>query len=317
MLHAPRFPAPAILRVRTPAARLFGRSATLRGAEESNMLRISRRSFLEAAGIAAAGPVLDIASAQNSATTASIAVEKDVVFGKGGALDLRHDIYKPRAGTEKRAATIHLHGGGFTGGNKEQLSERILPYARAGFTAMSADYRLTGQGSWPAMNEDVKTAIRWTRANAGRLGIDPARIIVVGYSAGGYLALTAAGTPNRAELEGVGGNAGVGTQVAACVAYYAVTEKGPPPSPAAASYVTAAFPPTVLFHGVADTTVPIESSQRFVQQLRDAKVPSELHSFAGVAHVFDSQPDLAQVCGQIADVFITRHVLNARPAPTA
>ena len=126
--------------------------------------------------------------------------------------------------------------------------------------------------------------------------------------------MTAAGTANRAELEGAGGNAGVGTQVAACVAYYAVTEKGPPPSPAAATYVTAAYPPTVLFHGVADTTVPIESSQRFFQVLRDAKVPSEFHSFAGVAHVFDSQADLAQVCGQIADVFLTRHVLNPRPA---
>jgi len=281
------------------------------------MHRISRRYFLETAGIMAAAPAIELASAQGTTTTPTMAIEKDVVFGKGGALDLRLDIYKPRPGTEKRAATIHLHGGGFTGGNKEQLSERILPYARAGYTAISADYRLTAQGSWPAMIEDVKAAIRWTRANAGRLGIDPARIIVVGYSAGGYLALTAAGTPNRAELEGSGGNAGVGTQVAACVAYYAVTEKGPPPSPAAASYVSASYPPTVLFHGVADTTVPIESSQRFFQLLRDAKVPSEFHSFAGVAHVFDSQPDLAQVCGQIADVFVTRHVLNPHPAPTA
>jgi acetyl esterase/lipase len=280
-------------------------------------MRLSRRHFLEAAGIAAAAPALDLAGAQTTSTAAPIDVEKNVVFGKGGSIDLRLDIYKPRLGTEKRAATIHLHGGGFTGGNKEQLSERILPYARAGFTAMSADYRLTTQGSWPAMIEDVKAAIRWTRANAGRLGIDPARIIVVGYSAGGYLALTAAGTANRSELEGTGGNAGVGTQVAACAAYYAVTEKGPPPSPPAASYVTASFPPTVLFHGVADTTVPIESSQRFFQLLRDAKVPSEFHSFAGVAHVFDSQADLAQVCGHLADVFIDRHVLHPRPAPTA
>ena len=81
-------------------------------------MRISRRRFIEAAGIAAAAPAVDFASAQGTATPASIAVEKNVVFGKGGALDLRLDIYKPRPGTEKRAATIHLHGGGFTGGNK-------------------------------------------------------------------------------------------------------------------------------------------------------------------------------------------------------
>jgi acetyl esterase/lipase len=283
------------------------------------MLQLSRRRFLEAVGLTAIAPAVDLASAQTAvpASPAAIAVEKNVVFGKGGQLDMRLDIYKPRPGTEKRTATIHLHGGGFTGGNKEQLNERILPYARAGYTAISADYRLTAQGSWPAMIEDVKAAIRWTRANASRLAIDPAHIIVVGYSAGGYLALTAAGTPNRTEFEGTGGNAGVPTQVAACVAYYAVTDKGPPPSAAAATYVSASYPPTILFHGVADTTVPIESSQRFFQLLRDAKVTSEFHSFAGVAHVFDSQPDLAQVCGQLADVFIDRHVLNPRPTPTA
>ena len=54
---------------------------------------------------------------------------------------------------------------------------------------------------------------------------------------------------------------------------------------------------SLRFHGVAHATVPIESSQRFFQLLRDAKVPAEFHAFAGVAHVFDSQPDLAQVCG--------------------
>jgi acetyl esterase/lipase len=276
-------------------------------------MRLSRRYFLEAAGMAAAAPALGLAAAQTTHEPASpVTVEKNVVFGKGGAMDMRLDIYRPRPGVEKRTATIHLHGGGFTGGNKEQLSERILPYAMAGYTAISADYRLTSQGSWPAMIQDVKAAIRWTRANAARLNIDPARIVVVGYSAGGYLALTAAGTPNRSELEGDGGNAGVPTQVAACVAYYAVTEKGPPPSSAATSYISASFPPTVLFHGVADTTVPIESSQRFFQLLREAQVPSEFHSFAGVAHIFDMQPDLAQVCGHIADVFITRHALNAR-----
>ena len=143
------------------------------------MVRLSRRHFLQAAGAVAGVPAVDLA-AQSAAPSSSIAVDKNVVFGKGGAMDLRLDIYKPAPGTEKRTATIHLHGGGFTGGNKEQLSERILPYARAGYTAISADYRLTSQGSWPAMIEDVKAAIRWTRANAARLGIEPGRIIVVG-----------------------------------------------------------------------------------------------------------------------------------------
>jgi acetyl esterase/lipase len=240
-------------------------------------------------------------------------VDQNVIFGKGGAMDLRCDLYRPPAGASKRAATIHIHGGGFTGGNKESLSERIRPFAANGYLAIAAQYRLLGQAPWPAMLDDVKAAIRWTRANAARLDIDPARIIIVGYSAGGHLALTANGTQNRPEFEGSGGHAGAGTQVAACVAYYPVVDGGPPPSASAATYVTPSTAPTVLFHGVADTTVPIESSQRFFQVLRDAKVPAEFHSFAGQPHIFDRDPAFAVACGQLADLFIGRHA-GARPA---
>jgi acetyl esterase/lipase len=276
------------------------------------MITFTRRQFLESAGIAAATPALDAMAGQATAAPGGIVVEKDVVFGKGGAMDLRCDLYRPRPGTEKRMATIHLHGGGFTGGSKDTLNERIRPYASQGYLAIASQYRLTGQAAWPAMIEDVKAAIRWTRANASSLGIDPARIVIVGYSAGGHLALTAAGTQNRPEFEGTGGNAGVGTQVAACVAYYPVVEGGPPPAASPATYVAGTFAPTVLLHGVADTTVPIESSQRFFQLLRDAKVPAEFHSFAGAQHIFDRDPALAVACADLANLFLDRQVINPR-----
>jgi dipeptidyl aminopeptidase/acylaminoacyl peptidase len=63
----------------------------------------------------------------------------------------------------------------------------------------------------------------------------------------------------------------------------------------------------VLFHGVADTTVPIESSQRFFQVLRDKKVPAEFHCFAGQPHIFDREPVFANACAQLADLFIARN----------
>lgn len=274
------------------------------------MATFTRRQFLETAGIAAATPAFGAMAGQGGSPQNAISVEKDVVFGKGGDVDLRCDLYRPRPGTEKRAATIHLHGGGFAGGNKETLTERIRPFAAQGYLAIAAQYRLTGQAAWPAMIEDVKTAIRWTRANAGMLGVDPARIVIVGYSAGGHLALTAAGTQNRPEFEGNGGHAGAGTQVAACVGYYPVVDGGPPPSASPATFVTGRFPPTVLFHGVADTTVPIESSQRLFQLLRDAKVVAEFHSFAGQQHIFDRQPEFAASCAQLADLFLDRYVIK-------
>jgi len=270
------------------------------------MTAFTRRRFLEAAGFAAAIPAFDAAAGQASGTPGAIAVEKDVVFGKGGAMDLRLDLYRPPAGTSKRAATIHIHGGGFTGGSKETLNERIRPFAAHGYLAIAAQYRLLGQVSWPAMLDDVKAAIRWTRTNAEQLGVDPARIFLVGYSAGGYLALAANGTQNDPKFEGSGGSADAGTQVAACVAYYPVAD-GPPSSTATATYMTPTVSPTVLFHGVADTTVPIESSQRLFQLLREKKVPSEFHSFAGQPHIFDREPAFAVACAQLADLFIERN----------
>ena len=300
------------------------------------MTTISRRNLLALTLQATAIPTVAAAQAggqgrgqggaQPQTTAPDVAVEKDVVFGKGADLDLKLDIYRPPAGVQKRMATIHFHGGGFAGGNKESLSERVRPFAALGYVAIAAQYRLSGQAGFPALVHDAKTAIRWTRANAQRLGIDPQRIAVVGYSAGGYHALFTAGTANKPEFEGTGGNAGVSSQVAVCVAYYPATavpasmlpagaDAAATRNAAATTYVAAGFPPTIVFHGTKDTTIPIESSQRLVQQLRGATVPTEFHEFEGVPHVFDSNPEFATLAAQLADFFIDRHVLNPRTYP--
>jgi acetyl esterase/lipase len=282
---------------------------------------ITRRGFLSAALASSA------AAAQNPKLAVNnIAVEKDVVFGKGGEMDLKLDIYRPPAGTEKRMATIHFHGGGFARGSKDALSERVKPYAALGYTAIAAQYRLSGQAGYPALVHDAKAAIRWVRANAKRLGIEPQRIAVVGYSAGGYHALFTAGTSSHPEFEGNGGNAGVSSQVAVCVAYYPAQAVSGNMMPAGSddaarraanptTYIAAGYPPTLIFHGMKDVTIPIENSQRLVQQLRDAKVPVEFHAFEGVPHAFDSHPEFAVSAAQLADLFFDRHVLNPRTYP--
>src|SRR5574339_261270 len=183
------------------------------------MSEITRRSFFEATMAGVAVPALSAAAAQTDGVT----VEKDVAFGKGGDLELKLDIYRPPKGKEKRMSTIHFHGGGFAGGSKETLAERIRPFAALGYVAIAAQYRLSGQAGFPALIHDAKAAIRWVRANAKTLGIEPQRIAVVGYSAGDYHALFTAGTGDRPEWEGSGGNAGVSTKVAACLAYYPAT----------------------------------------------------------------------------------------------
>jgi acetyl esterase/lipase len=298
------------------------------------MHEMTRRGFFETAGMAAVAPSVGAIAAQSRGSAGgSASIEKNIVFGKGGNTDLRLDIYRPSAGTEKRMATIHIHGGGFTAGSKDTLADRVAPLVALGYVAIPVQYRLAGEAKWPAQIEDVKAAIRWTRANAKSLGVDPDKIAVVGYSAGGHLALFAAGTANRPEFEGKNGTPGAGTQLAACAAYYPATEVRPRPDGTAnillpagsdeaahraaspVTYVAKGFPPTVIFHGTADVTIPIESSERLFKQFREAQIPSEFHAFEGVPHAFDSNPEFAKSAAELANFFIDRKVLNPRTYP--
>ena len=98
-----------------------------------NRADITRRTFLGTAALTAVSPALDAlaqgrggrgggAAAAPVPIPEGVTVEKDVAYGKGGTLDLKLDIYKPNPGTEKRAATILLLGGGFTGASKDTLN---------------------------------------------------------------------------------------------------------------------------------------------------------------------------------------------------
>jgi acetyl esterase/lipase len=302
------------------------------------MARISRRGFVKASGVLAAAPALAAlrARAQGPAPvdTGDLRVEKDIVFGKGGDMDLLLDVYRPPAGvSEKRTAIVHLFGGGFFVGNKG--AGYIINDAKAlgarGYTSVSANYRLQSEGSWPAQIHDTKAAIRWTRANADRIGVDPDRIVVAGYSAGGMLSLMAAGTNGMAEFEGNGGNAGVSSDVQASIGVYplasAQTARGlwpegqaTPGAIAAASpttYISADFAPTIFIHGEADTTVPITSSIDFFSKLHALGVPTALTAIQGAAHAFDNSAfDAIEVMAQSIDLFLDRLLVNPRPYPT-
>jgi len=301
------------------------------------MAPLTRRGFVKTSSALAAAPALAALSAyaQGPAVdTGDLRVEKDIVFGRGGTMDLLLDVYQPPAGvTPKRMAIIHLFGGGFFTGNKN--AGYIINDAKAlgarGYTNISANYRLQTQGSWPAQIHDVKAAIRWTRANAARLGIEPNRIVVAGYSAGGMLSLMAAGTNGKKEFEGDGGNAGVSSDVTASIGVYplasAQTARGlfpegqaTPENIAAASpttYISPTFAPTIFVHGTNDGTVPAQSSIDFHTKLHALKVPTALTLIQGADHAFDNNaPDAVDLMAASIDVFLDRLFVNPRPYPS-
>ncbi len=303
------------------------------------MARLSRRGFVKASSVFAVTPALAAVTAQaqgqaQAPDIGNLRLEKDIVFGKGGSMDLTLDVYQPPAGVApKRMAIIHLFGGGFFTGSKN--AGYIINDARAlgarGYTNISANYRLQTQGSWPAQLHDVKAAIRWTRANAARLGIDANRIAVAGYSAGGMLALMAAGTNGKKEFDGDGGNASVSSDVNACIGVYPLASaqtatglfpqgQATPENLAAASpttYLSDKFAPTIFVHGTKDGTVRVQSSVDFWTRLQALGVPSTLTLIQGADHAFDNNaPDAVEVMAASIDLFLDRLIVNPKPYPS-
>lgn len=97
-----------------------------------------------------------------------------------------------RASGARRPAILWLHGGGWRFGDRRQCPSLERYYAQRGYVMVSIDYRRSQEALFPAAVEDVKTAARWLKSQAGRYGIDPDRIGLWGSSAGGHLAALAA-----------------------------------------------------------------------------------------------------------------------------
>jgi acetyl esterase/lipase len=150
-------------------------------------------------------------------------VQPDIVFGRGGGRELRLDLFTPAPEKSLRTAVLQLHFGGWRMGDRKMLRPRSEKLSALGFTCCAVEYRLVPESLWPAQLHDVKAAIRWVRVHAEELGVEPNRIVLQGYSAGGHLALMAAGTPGKPEFEGEGGHPGISTAVAAVMAFYPPT----------------------------------------------------------------------------------------------
>lgn len=150
---------------------------------------------------------------------------KDVAYASGSPAQVC-DIYQPE-GVDQAPVIVLVHGGGFAFG--DQGMDIIRPVIKAGlangYAVVSVDYRKSSEAVFPAALADVKAAVRFVRAHAEEYGFDPDHIAVWGESAGAYLSLMTALTPDVAELNGdVPDNAGVPSAVTALISFYAPVE---------------------------------------------------------------------------------------------
>jgi acetyl esterase/lipase len=228
-------------------------------------------------------------------------------YAKIDDLELLVDVIRPADTGVISPAVIYVHGGGWAAGSKSDTPNEML--ASRGFATFSVSYRFSHEAIFPAAIHDVKAAIRWVRANAAGLRIDPERIGIWGYSAGGHLASLAAVTGDLPELEGDGESPEFSSSVQAvvplsgpswfpaesmhgdaAVARLLGAHQTEAPEVAAlaspAGHVNAGAPPFLIVHGDADTVVPISQSELLDERLRDAGVDSELIRVAGAGHSY-------------------------------
>ncbi len=248
-----------------------------------------------------------------------VMMQRITVPGPAGAPDLGLVIFRPAAPVPNAGGICHMHGGGFVLGTPEGSAARLRPMVAAlGCVIVSVDYRLAPETPFPGPIEDCYAGLAWTFANAGRLGIDPTQIGVMGESAGGGLAAALAllardrgehrlafqhllypmiddrtgvieGDPLTGEF--------IWNRDSNRFAWQAMLGEKPggegvsPYAAAARAESLAGLPPTYIATGSLDLFR--DENIAYAQRLLAVGVPTEFHIWPGAIHGFDGAPDAA------------------------
>ncbi|MHC4556605.1 MAG: alpha/beta hydrolase [Planctomycetota bacterium] len=232
------------------------------------------------------------------------------IYKKTGDVELPIHIFEPKnhKPKDKRPAIVFFFGGGWRGGSPQQFQNHCQYLASRGMVAMTAEYRVFRRHGVKAVScfRDAKSAIRWCRKNAKRLGIDPDRLAAGGGSAGGHLAgalgtvrefdekdedTSISSVPNALVLF----NPALvlapvkGLEVKNLVERLANIEERLGVRPERLSpyhHVHKGQPPTIIFHGKADTTVPYFTSELFAQEAQEKGNRCELVGYDDQPHGF-------------------------------
>ena len=159
-------------------------------------------------------------------TRPEVSYIQDIVYSqplqRDESIVLRMDILKPSS-KNKVPAVIFIPGGGFLRGPKTKSIQERLQIAESEYVVASIEYRKVPTGVFPQPLEDVKSAIRFLRANADKYGIDKNKIAIMGESAGGYLSAIT-GTTNGYRQFDKGDNLNQSSDVQAAIDIYGLSD---------------------------------------------------------------------------------------------
>ena len=256
-------------------------------------------------------------------------MERGVVYGVVAGEPLLLDAYRALPVANRRPAVVLIHGGGMWTGSRSHMEHPARQLARAGYVALSVDYRLvdaaTGRHRWPAQLHDVQRAVRWMRTHADDYRVDPGRIGAYGWSAGGQLAALLGTRDTR---EATSSAQSYSSRVVCVVDLAGDVDLADYTQPPALHEVTALLGGTVqevsewyrdaspltwtdrfttpflVIHGDKDDVVPIEQSRRLVAALQAARVEVEYVELGNAGH-----DDLTwDRVGQAVLPFLARHL---------
>ncbi len=229
------------------------------------------------------------------------------VYKKVGDVQLNMYVFQPKeqASANKRPAIVFFFGGGWSAGSPKQFEKQCEYFASRGMVSLAADYRVASRHGVKAVScvADAKSAIRWIRAHAEELGVDPEKIVASGGSAGGHIA---ACTGTIDGLDEAGEDVSLSSRPNAMVlfnpAVVLAPVKGELPlrnpeqlkdrtgiEPAAISpfhHIKPGAPPMLILHGKEDSTVPYKTVEWFSEAMTKAGNRCELAGYEGAGHGF-------------------------------
>lgn len=245
-------------------------------------------------------------------------LERGIIYGKGGDVELKLDLARPGRGEGPFPALVFIFGGSWWTGSRAQFSYQIREAAERGYVAVSVDYRLTSvresgkvKYPFPAQVHDVKCAVRWLRANATEYKIDPDHIGAAGWSSGAHLALMLGLTDASDGLEGECGDLNYSSRVQAVVSlagptafitfdeeirYFPIpssialiggTPEEVPEQARMASpltYVSKDDPPVLIIHGDRDPQVPPKQAELLDAKMKEVGASHTLILVTGAGH---------------------------------
>ena len=186
---------------------------------------------------------------------------------------------------------VFFCGGGYTTVDHNVWTPELAWYAKRGWAVASVEYSVTARTKFPEPLEDCKQAIRYLRAHAQTLGIDPQRVVVMGESAGAYMCGLVALTGEDRQHDR-GDFLDQSSAVRGAVAFY------PPVTPASSNLMDdrrallpdlpplarESTPPFLLLHGTKDSQVDLQQSELLYQALQEKGVASDLYILDGAEH---------------------------------